>query len=70
MADVIVFKTPEKAEAAVVPKTYNVEVTCYPDNLMFTINDIQVNSWSLQKVADELEKIAQIIRTDLITRVI
>jgi len=49
------------------PKTYSVEVTKYPDNLLFTVDGIKVNPQSLFKIADELEKIAQIIRADVVT---
>lgn len=67
MADVIELSIPRKA---VKPKAYSIDVTQYPDDLRFTVNNITVDGASLQKIADELEKIAQIIRTDVITGVV
>ena len=67
MAQIITLTKPEKPAT---PKTYSVEVTNYPDNLMFTVDGIRVNSDSLRKIADELEKIVQIIRTDVVTGVV
>lgn len=61
MADIIEFvKT-------VTSKRYSLDITQYPDNLAFTVNGIKVNPESLRQIADQLEKIAQIIRTDVVT---
>lgn len=67
MADVIELIKPVKP---VQPKTYSVDITQYPNNLEFTVNGIKVNPESLTRIADELEKIAQIIRTDVVTGVV
>lgn len=67
MADIITLTRPEKTEA---PRCYSLDITQYPDNLHFTVNGIKVDSDSLFKIASELEKIAQIIRTDVVTGVV
>ena len=64
MADVIQLVVPERLPE---PKAYSVDVTQYPDNLLFTVNNIRVDADSLHNIADALEKIAHIIRTDVIT---
>lgn len=68
MADIIEFtkRVDEKNDT----NTYSVDISQYPDNLMFTVNGIEVSPESLSKIADQLERIAQIIRTDVVTRVV
>ncbi len=61
MADIIEFL--KRVEL----KQYSVDITEYPDNIAFTVNGIKVNPESLRLIADQLEKIAQIIRTDVVT---
>jgi hypothetical protein len=65
MADILTFQHTE-------PKTesYSVDVTLLPDNLMFTVNGITRDSKALLKIADEMEQIARIIRTDVVTGVV
>lgn len=61
MAEIIPLSHTPKA------RSYSLDIEQYPDNLMFTLNGIKPNPESLRKVADELEKIAQIIRADVVT---
>lgn len=70
MADVINFVVPEKTVEAPAPRTYSVDIVQYPDNLAFTVNGIKVCPDSLYKIASELEKIAHIIRTDIVTGIV
>ncbi len=64
MADVIELPALRKSSQ---PKMYSLDVTQFPDNIMFTVNDVRADADSLRQIADELEKIAHIIRTDVIT---
>ncbi|MDE3059668.1 MAG: hypothetical protein KGJ06_01495 [Pseudomonadota bacterium] len=71
MADIISFQSHASALKPIPvmadqPVSYSVDVTLYPDNLMFTVNDIKPDSSSLLRIADELERIARIIRTDVV----
>lgn len=70
MAEIIPLVRPERPAAIPAPKSYSVDITLYPDDLLFTVNGIRVSPDSLTKIADELEKIAQIIRTDVVTGVV
>jgi hypothetical protein len=63
MTNIIEFGKPK-------PKTYSVDIEQYPGDLHFTVNGVKVNRDSLTKVADELERIVQIIRTDVLTGII
>jgi len=67
MADIIELVPTEKPA---LPKEYSVDITQYTDNLRFTLNGIKVNPDSLRKIADELEKIARIIRNDVVTGIV
>jgi len=67
MADIIELTRPVKA---VPPREYSLDIAQYPDDLTFTVKGITVNRDSLSKIADELEKIAQIIRTDVVTGIV
>lgn len=60
MADILSFETTPD------PMQYYLDVTVHPDNLAFTISRIKTDSQSLLKIAAELEKIASIIRSDVI----
>jgi len=61
MADILNFALQKE------PVSYSVDISLYPDNLEFTVSRIKTDAKSLLKIADELEKIARIIRTDVVT---
>jgi hypothetical protein len=62
MADIITFDR----KVTVPPVQYSVAVTLEPGNLAFTLSEINTDARSLLKIASELERIAQIIRTDVV----
>ena len=64
MAKIIAFSRP------VAPACYSVDISQYADDFLFTVNGIKVNKDTLSKIADQLEKIAQIIRADVVTGVV
>jgi len=67
MADIIELVLPEKSTPA---NIYSVDIVQYPDNLAFTVKDITVNPAALLKIAEDLEKVVQIIRNDVVTGVV
>jgi hypothetical protein len=71
MASIITFNPPakcEQPESGPAPRTYNLEITAYPDNyLEFRANGIHTDPRSLYKIADELRKVASIICSDVMT---
>jgi hypothetical protein len=58
----------EESAPIIQPKTYNVDIATYPNGyLEFTASGIKADKASLCRIAEELEKIASIIRSDVIT---
>jgi hypothetical protein len=69
MADIISFE-PKKAAVSEEESTsehYHLDVSLYPDDLRFTLRRVKVQPDALLKIAQELEQIASIIRSDVIT---
>jgi hypothetical protein len=72
MATVIQFaaKSPETVSNPKV-RTYSIDISAFPDDyLEFTANGVKVDAKSLYQIASELEKIASIIRSDVMSDVI
>jgi hypothetical protein len=51
------------------PRSYSVDVSAHSDGyLEFTASGVRADGASLSEIADELEKIASIIRSDVISK--
>jgi len=74
MATIINFlppATPSQPDSESKARTYSLDISAFPDSYIeFTANNVKTDAKSLFKIADELEKIASIIRSDVLTAVV
>jgi hypothetical protein len=74
MATIIEFnalKSQIQAQSASLPqaRNYSIDISAYPgDYLEFTAHQVKTDPRALCQIADELEKIASIIRSDVISK--
>lgn len=74
MAAIIPFtstnRRPEVEASAAEPHNYSINISAFPNGyLEFTANGVRTDAKALYQIAAELEKIASIIRSDVITKI-